>query len=353
MKIQDVDKNFIVGGVLNEEGIKYYTIPNENFNLKGVYFDQEENKFMRIPRKVAKACSDGVNFLCSNTTGGRVRFSTNSKRFIIKVRYKVFTIMPHFALAGSTGCSLLIDDGDKPVLCKMLTPYPDNKNGYAIGIDLDGKMHNYTLYMPLYNDVESLEIGLEEGAELGLGKPYKNVKPIVYYGSSITQGGCASRPDSCYQGIICKKNNVDFINLGFSGNAKGEDAIAEYIANLDCSLFVYDYDHNAPTIEHLIATHEKMFKTFREKNKNVPVIIISKPNDNNGKIDMIRKRIIRKTYLNAKNSGDDNVYFIDGATLYKYNKDFTVDSCHPTDLGFYFMAKRIYKEMCKIDEKFK
>lgn len=170
--------------------------------------------------------------------------------------------------------------------------------------------------------------------------PYIDKKPMVYYGSSITQGACASRPGNCYQGYICRAFNCDYINLGFSGNAKAEDEIIEYIKSLDMSIFVCDYDHNAPSAEHLKNTHEKMFKAIREAHPDIPIIIMSAPIWNPSGAWKERRDIVEQTYKNARATGDENVYFIDGKALMSLcENNGTVDNCHPTDLGFYSMAQ--------------
>ena len=116
-----------------------------------------------------------------------------------------------------------------------------------------------TINFPLYSSVADLYIGLDETAVLKKSLGYKHKKPIVFYGSSITQGGCASRPGNAYESIISRALQTDYINLGFSGNAKAEDEIAQYIKDLDMSVFIYDYDHNAPNLKHLEDTHQRMF----------------------------------------------------------------------------------------------
>jgi hypothetical protein len=115
------------------------------------------------------------------------------------------------------------------------------------------------------------------------------------------------------------------------------------------SLFVYDYDHNAPDVEHLEATHERMFKTIREKNPDLPIIMMSRPKLHLDTHELKRLEIIKKTYDNAIANGDKNAYFIDGRDLCKVcGNEGTVDGCHPTDLGFFSMAK----ELCDfIEEK--
>ena len=169
--------------------------------------------------------------------------------------------------------------------------------------------------------------------------PQKIGKPIVFYGSSITQGGCASRPANNYTTMLCRAVDAPQINLGFSGSAKGEIALAEAIGKLDMAVFVLDYDYNAPSAEHLAKTHEPFFKAVRKANPDVPVIMLSKCSW----ISPARRDIIKKTYDNAVRGGDKNVWFIDGQELFGEpgQNMCTVDHCHPNDLGFYMMYRRV------------
>ena len=115
------------------------------------------------------------------------------------------------------------------------------------------------------------------------------------------------------------------------------------------SVFVYDYDHNAPTMAHLAATHEKMFLTIREANPTLPIVMMSRPLYRLSEEEVQRVEIIKKTYENALARGDKNVYFIDGRELMQYAKlEGTVDGCHPTDYGFYSMAKTLQKTLKKL-----
>ncbi|MBR6426308.1 MAG: hypothetical protein IKS28_00630, partial [Clostridia bacterium] len=183
-----------------------------------------------------------------------------------------------------------------------------------------GGMQDLIIDFPLYNDVDKLFIGVSDKALFETPAGYGRRVPVVYYGSSITQGGCASRPGNSYQAMLSRALDCDYINLGFSGSAKGEQIIARYIAGLEMSAFVFDYDHNAPDAEHLARTHEPFFLTVREAHPDTPVIIISKPDVINVDPEAersfaVRRDIIRKTYENALSRGDKNVYFIDGASI--------------------------------------
>ena len=172
------------------------------------------------------------------------------------------------------------------------------------------------------------------------GNEYTYEKPVVFYGSSITQGACASHPGNCYIAMLARKFDFNYVNLGFSGGCRAELEFAHYIATLDMSAFVLDYDHNAPNLAELEATHEPFFKEFRKLRPDVPVIMIS-ASDHCSSLEsrMKRREVIRKTYENAIANGDQNVYFVDGLKAYEeVGVEFcTVDNVHPNDLGFYLM----------------
>ena len=118
--------------------------------------------------------------------------------------------------------------------------------------------------------------------------------------------------------------------------------MADYIAGMEMSAFVYDYDHNAPSVEHLINTHEAMFKKVREKHPTLPIIMLSRPQDLDKEGLKKRFEVVKATYDNAKASGDENVYLINGSTLFEgLEADYTVDAIHPNDLGFQRMANAV------------
>lgn len=365
MDISKIDKNFATGGFHDEGDMRYYGIPCEPFDLYGVFYEKETERFVRMPSEIADKVSEGVSYLNTNTAGGRLRFSTDSEIIKVSVTYADLCEMAHMPLSGSCGFTLLreTDSGFVHVWTFMPQHNENDKNGYDGSMFVWGEktcviydekhdkpMQNYILFFPLYNGVKSLTVGLDKNAAVAHGKRYKNVKPILYYGSSITQGGCASRPDNCYQAIISKRNNIDFINLGFSGNAKAEPIIADYLAGIDCSVFVCDYDHNAPDPEHLKNTHYALYKTFREKQPTTPIVFISRPDIEHDFQVPIRFAIIKETYEKARAAGDKNVYLIDGKTFFDgCDRDAcTVDGCHPNDLGFYKMANVIYGRLKEI-----
>lgn len=343
--ISKVDKNFEIKTNIEKEDIKFYNINEAPFKIYGVTF--KDGRYRRMPEEVAQGVNEGVHFLHSNTAGGRVRFVTDSSYIAINVTMEKIARRPHFAFAGSSGFDLYCDNKYE----KTFVPPYDMENGYESLIELgEKKIRNITINFPLYSDVLSVYIGVSEDAAIKPPAPYANSKPIVYYGSSVTQGGCASRPGTCYQGFISRRFNYDYINLGFSGRAKAEEEMADYIKTLDMSLFVYDYDYNSPSVEYLKNTHERMFKTIRSENPNLPIIIMSRPKATLSEQEIERFHIIETTYKNALAAGDKNVYFIAGKTLMELCGDEgTVDGCHPTDFGFASIAKALGDVIEKIN----
>lgn len=334
--ISELDKNFRVETKIQREGLKFYNVLSEPFSIHGVFYDGEI--FRRVPDDVAKEVSDGVRTLSRHTAGGRVRFKTTSS--YIAVYYKgVMWKMPHFAFSGSCGMDVYFSNDH----VGTFMPDMQREDGYESIMDFENSDEKQvTINLPLYSEVHELYIGLDENATLERADEYKYTKPIVYYGSSITQGGCASRPGTSYQARISRHFDCDYINLGFSGNARGEDAIADYISSLEMSHFVFDYDHNAPSVAHLEKTHERMFLRIREKHPTLPIIIMPRPKNVLSEEEKRRFEIIKSTYLNAKARGDENVYFIDNVSLCALcGSEGTVDICHPTDFGFASMANAL------------
>jgi hypothetical protein len=334
MNIADIDKNMKVESALEREGLKFYNIDDEIFRIYGV--KKDNGYYRRMPESVAKEVSQGVFALSTNTAGGRIRFITDSPFVAINTKLPSVCRMNHMAYTGIHGFDMYLG-----------TEYAGTFRPKIDSDTVDNILNHpksltavTTVNMPLYNNVKDVYIGLHEDAKILRAPDYSIEKPVVFYGSSITQGGCASRPGTCYQNFLSRKFDFNYINLGFSGSARGEDAMAEYIASLDMSIFVYDYDHNAPSDEHYANTHEPMFRKIREHHPDMPILIVTRPQYRLTETVINRQEIAMRTYQNALADGDKNVYYIPGNKLIRdeIGLDCNVDGCHPTDLGFFSMA---------------
>ena len=340
-KILETDSTFDLETKLGIDGIKFLDIENPIFKIYGV--KQENGVYRRMPEAVARTVSEGVHSLHANCAGGRVRFKTDSRYIAINAQYVTVHKSPRFPLSGSAGFDMYITDevDGKETYYDTFLPPLDFDDCYESVLSFkEKKTRQITINFPTFSSVKKLYIGLDEESYIEEAQDYKISTPIVYYGSSITQGCGVCRPGNIYQARISREFDADYVNLGFGGNCKGEQAMADYIKNLDMSVFVYDYDHNTPNVEHLENTHEKFFNIIRKAQPQLPIIMMSAPvffPDSNWER---RKAVIKKTYTNAVNNGDKNVYFIDGKDLMQFaENDGTVDNCHPNDLGFYSMAK--------------
>lgn len=350
VKIEDIDPNFRPAKVGDLE-VRYCDVLKEPFALEGFPWRDPALVFNRLPASFTdKDVNKGALGGSKMTSGGTIRFRTDSPYLTIRAKLANSSDMNHMPRAGSAGFDVYLGAGKDVKYVKTLQPGRDNIQGGRDQKDLEslvskgmGKaMRDWTVYMPLYGGAAKIEIGVAPDAKLEAPTPHAVAKPVLFYGSSITQGGCASRPGNNYTTMLCRAVDAPQINLGFSGSAKGETAVAEAIAGLDLAAFVMDYDHNAPTLEHLRDTHEKFFKIIREKNPDLPVIFMSKCDFWGSKGEKDRRDMIRQTYENAVKAGDKKVWFIDGETLFgTEDRDAcTVDKCHPNDLGFQRMFRK-------------
>lgn len=347
--ITEIDKNFKSESKLDLSDVCFYDVKENLWSLYGLSYDKG---FRRMPENIACGVNESVCALHTNTAGGRIRFRTDSSYVAIRAVMPEKISHSHMANTGTSG----FDISEKGDFVRTFIP-PVNSGEYeGIHHFSDSRERDITIHFPLYNNVTHLYIGLKEGSSFKKPIPYGNPNRIVYYGSSITQGGCVSRPSMAYPAQVAIKLDCDFLNLGFSAGAKGEPVMAEYIAGLNPDIFVMDYDHNAPNPDFLEKTHEKFFKTFRKLQKNVPVVLMSAPDVRfQSEWWLQRRDIVYRTYKNALAEGDKNVYFIDGKKLWG-DEDWRMcssDRIHPNDMGHYRMAQTVFPVIRKILDNIK
>ncbi len=340
---------------MNDFEIEWYDIKNPPFEIYGFANFECDGNFCRIPKNIAKTVSEKVEKLSLNTTGGRVRFATDSRRIAISVKYPALNVVPTMSLVATSGFDIYIENENHSEFLGVFKPKADSITGYEAIVELPEsvkkQLNYFTVNFPIRNEVQSVLIGVDEGAVIKKGIKYKDVLPIVYYGSSITQGTSASRPGTTYESIICRRNNCDYYNFGFSNGALGETEMAEYLSQLKMSVFVCDYDHNAPNAEYLKETHRTFYEKFRKINPETPYIMITRPDGYKNMSDTeMRKKAIYENYCDAVSKGDKNLYFIDGNAIFNdiHYSNCTVDTIHPNDLGFWLMAETIGKTISEL-----
>ncbi len=345
MDIGKIDKNMLVESNIPDDVEWHSLSESDRFSLHGIFID-ENGEILRLPADVAAATGEGVAHLARKTAGGRACFVTDSPYVTLYCKINGH-VMSNMSWSGSASFDLYMNNEFRGLF--RSEPTGDQTTMlYKVSGSRGGEVQ-MELNFPLYAGAEDVQIGVQKGSVLRAEHPYKDLAPIVYYGSSITQGGCASRPGTCYQAYLCRDTRVDYINLGFSGSGKGEPAIREYLASLNPSILVLDWDHNIYNVEEFKTLHFPMYKTFRDKHPDTPIIFISRPDFAHNDVVLGQRQVIIDTYETALAMGDKNVYFLDGEIIFgeEHRGECTVDGCHPNDLGFY----RFYKTLKPLLEK--
>lgn len=329
--------------------MKYYSVLDENIKVHGLnVVDQKRGQFWRLPQEIVDKMPESYINAGKRCAGGRLRFKTNSTRISVKYVLAKVTVDICMPLPGSAGIDVYSGCGIDAKFLGYAAPvdYLNHQTTVEKEFTKSSEIENVTINFPRNDHLISIEIGIENNAKLLPPDDYQIKSPIVYYGSSITEGGCAPRPGTQYTSILSRWLDADYYCYGFSGAAKGEIEFAEFIAaHKDMSLFVYDYDHNAPEPEHLLKTHEGFFQIVRRAHPTLPAILMSRPDFKHDSNDSQKRRdAVYRTFINAKNNGDENVYFIDGEQFFGLigREECTIDGCHPNALGFMRMAETMY-----------
>ena len=325
----------------------WYSPAQAPLHLAGFAWYAKDRVYRRMPLKPKDKLPEAVEWLANHTAGGQIRFQSNSRKLSVRVKLTRPADMVHMPATGQCGFDCYAGPPTQQVFAGA-TRYDVKASEYQIAVfDLPtAEERNITLNFPLYQGVERVDVGLQPGATVKAPPPYARKRPIVIYGTSITQGGCASRPGMAYTNILSRRLNVEIVNLGFSGSGKGEPEVARTIATIpDPEMLVLDYESNTGSLEALSATLPGFIQILRKAHRNVPILVISKINYaiENFNPEARAKRNSTRNYQRdtvAKFAKTDpKIFFTDGGTLLGADFDeCAVDGVHPTDLGFLRMA---------------
>lgn len=312
----------------------------ESFLIEGTAIADslKESPYDRLPASYRNKVRKPVWDLSKNSAGLSVRFLSNSTS--IKVRWTVLNNfeMNHMAATGVKGLDLYCKVNGAWRFVNTAKP-TGKENEYLLVNHMVGTMREFRLFLPLYDGVTDLKIGIDSLSEIK--KPQKSpLRPIVFYGTSITQGGCASRPGMAYTNIISRKLNRECINFGFSGNGRMEHSIAELLAGMKPFLYVIDCVPNMTAVQ-IGDSMAPLTATIRKKDRLTPIVFVEGVFYQKSFLDTAvarelaeKNRVLRKGYEDLLKRGYKNIYYVESSQAIGADHEGTVDGVHFTDLGF-------------------
>jgi len=329
-----------------DDGLTWYDATSLRIEGKG--WEDTESFFDRFPARALEEVNDDLKGLSKLSAGMAIRFRTDAST--LKVRWSlgddVFG-MTHMAATGMSGLDLYVKDADGS-WAYAGTGRPDNgrENEATFFSERPKAARNCLLNLPLFNSVTSLSIGVTAGSsfetvENGAGKS------VVFYGTSIVHGGCASRPGMAYPAIIGRALDCETINLGFSGSARMEPVVCDLLAELDPDVYVIDALPNMGS-DPITKRTLNLVRTIRKSRATTPIILVEnityqtgRAFGSDGEYERGINEQLRAAYDRLAGEGVTRLRYLEGGDLLGRDGEGTVDGTHPTDLGFSRMAEAI------------
>lgn len=344
-KTVDYDELMRARGI-DRDGMRWMSLDTPPLRASGMAFRKPGEPLRRMP--LDGRFPDAVNFLASHTSGVQLAFRSDTTNVAVRVKLVNDSKMDHMPRVGSSGFDLYIGEPKRRFYAGS-SRFPFNADEYSGKLNQHplpaGVTREFLVDFPLYSGVESFELGIDADASLEAPSPWDDPRPVVVYGTSITQGGCASRPGMSWTNILSRKWNLPVLNFGFSGSGKGEVAVISQLAAVENPrLYVLDYEPNAG-LDGIKATLEGALDILRAAHPETPIAVVSSSRFNSEiaasgnlmeRAEMFEQGVAfqRGTVERRRAAGDRKLVFIDGGMPYGDWHEYTVDGVHFTDLGF-------------------
>lgn len=311
--------------------------------------------FHRLDTASYPALPTGIKHLLTNSAGIAVTFTTNSSTIWAKWCVSNAKTYENMTAIANKGLDLYVKRDGKWQFAGVGRPSALCSN-YQITKNMEGGKKEFLLYLPLYDELTKLEIGVEEGSELlPGGEPFK--KRILIYGSSIVQGASASRPGMAYPARLSRRTGLHFINFGLSGSAKMETPVADVVAELEADAYILDCVPNSSP-EEITERTGYLVQSIRARHPQAPIILVQSIVREISFIDKqwtsrmkLQNENMRKQYEMLQKQGIKSLYFIGGEGLIGDDHEGTTDGTHPNDLGFDRMLQKMEPQIKAILSK--
>lgn len=327
-------------GAAVPDDVRWHDMTTWGVEGRGWVEQERKRWFDRLPAKAEGRVTDAIWNLSQDSAGMMARFKTDAPT--IYARYtlsKKQVGMPHMPATGVSGLDFYARDDSGRWRWVMVTKPTDRKVEAVVVSGLAPGMREYAAYLPLYNGVESLEIGVPPGATFE-GLPPRAEKPIVFYGTSITHGASASRPGMVHTAILGRRFDRPVLNVGFSGNGKMDAAVGSLLAEIDAAIFVIDCLPNMGPVE-VTAKCGPLVKQLREAHPATPIVLVEDRRNTNSWILPEREQhhdanhaALKAAYEQLVKEGVTGLFYIDGDHLFGNDAEGATDALHASDLGF-------------------
>lgn len=309
------------------------------WGVEGKGWSDTKRYFDRLPGKAEGVIRDRVWELSRHSAGMCVRFETDAPE--IHVRYGLLLerlAMSHMPATGVSGVDLYAQDAQGIDRWVAVARPQEQTVEAPLAEGLTPGMRRYTLYLPLYNGTESLEIGVGKG-ETFEPVPPRDEKPIVFYGTSIMHGACASRPGMGIPAILGRRLRRPVINLGFSGNGRMEPEVGALLGELDPAVYAIDClpNMNEGTVSERATP---LVRQLRKARPDTPILLVEDRSFTNTPFFPARKErhrmsraALRQAFRELKDSGVERLFYLDGDHLLGLDGEAATDGSHPSDLG--------------------
>jgi lysophospholipase L1-like esterase len=340
----------------------YHPVTTPGFQMEGLAFFAQEKQFRRFPLQPNPALPGSVESLSCHSAGAMLRFRSNTRRLAIKVRIENFPGFDHMSRIGQAGVDLYLGKPGEMVFHSVsrISTQPEDYQAelFKLPDEEPAQMQEFTLHLPTYSKTADLQIGLDADAEIQPPTPRSAPGRIVVYGTSITQGACASRPGLSYTSQLARKLNREILNFGFSGSGRGEAEVATHLARLpQIDLFILDSEANVESLATMQQRLPIFLDILRKQQPDCKILLVSaipfagqaafkqRPEytaSRNWQQELVRER---------NEVGDRKLFFLDGGTLLGEDiGECYVDGVHPNDLGMTLMQQAMLPVIRKILE---
>ena len=324
--------------------IKWISFPDARLTVYGLPWFQENKPLLwRLPRSATGSLPAGVEDLMRCPSGARIGFVTNSSELRLRVHSTGLRSMSNMSALG----------------CRGLDVYVDGAYWCASFVDREGEQEllffsgaergsrEVVIHLPTFQEIMVLEAGVDADASMAAMTPYAPGPPVVYYGSSVAQGGCSSRPGMTYSAMLGRATGRDFVNLGFSGAGKGEPEVVRLMTQIEAACFVLDVGKSYGRQD--IETFSTMLEIIRRKHAQTPIVCVTPIwstreifDKEYASLSNHVRSVIRTAVSRRAGEGDRRVWLAEGEDLLgPDDADAYSDGVHPTDMGFERIAKRI------------